>query len=86
MVQEEGGWDCSVGGRGRPCVGEGEGKYVGALRILCSHSGRWAQLCGAAGDLEGEVGEVHTVVRVVHLVPDGRQLVCFRYKTCVAGR
>lgn len=35
---------------------------------LYSHSVCWASLCRAARDLEGEVREVYTMVRVIHLV------------------
>lgn len=34
---------------------------------LYSHSVCWASLCRAARDLEGEVREVYTMVRVIHL-------------------
>lgn len=34
---------------------------------MYSHSVCWASLCRAARDLEGEVREVYTMVRVIHL-------------------
>lgn len=40
---------------------------------MCSHSDSSAEFCRAARDLEREVGEVNTVVRVVHLENTNRQ-------------
>lgn len=59
MVQE-GRWECRYRNRGK--AGEGRG---GALSSHTAWSAS-GQLCRAARDLK-EVGEVDTVVRVIHL-------------------